>query len=68
MVGTPLVTQALVLRVTDYGEADRIVTLLTERYGKVSALARGARSSRRRFGAALSSFGFGEAACAAHSR
>lgn len=61
MVGTPLVTQALVLRVTDYGEADRIVTLLTERYGKVSALARGAKKSRKRFGAALGIFGCGEA-------
>jgi len=54
-------TPCLVLRVVDYGDADRIVTLLTAAHGKVSALARGARSSRRRFGAALSSFGFGEA-------
>jgi DNA repair protein RecO (recombination protein O) len=55
------VTAAIVLRASDYGESDRIVTLLTEQYGKVSALARGAKSSRRRFGAALSSFGYGEA-------
>lgn len=54
-------TPCLVLRVVDYGDADRIVQLLTAAHGKVSALARGARSSRRRFGAALSSFGFGEA-------
>lgn len=54
-------TQAIVLRVTDYGEADRIVTLLTERHGKVSALARGAKKSRKRFGAALGLFGCGEA-------
>src|SRR6185436_17702484 len=38
-----------------------IVTLLTERHGKISALARGAKSSRRRFGAALGLFGSGEA-------
>ena len=49
------------LRVVDYGDADRIVTLLTAAHGKISALAKGARSSRRRYGAALSSFGFGEA-------
>ena len=54
-------TPCLVLRVVDYGDADRIVTLLTAAHGKISALAKGARSSRRRYGAALSSFGFGEA-------
>jgi DNA repair protein RecO (recombination protein O) len=50
-----------VLRSLPYGESDRIVTLLTAQHGKVAALARGAASSRRRFGAALSPFGFGEA-------
>lgn len=56
-----ILTAAIVLRVTDYGEADRIVTLLTESHGKVSALARGAKKSRKRFGAALGLFGCGEA-------
>lgn len=37
----------------DLGEADRIVRLLTPAEGRVDALARGARTSRRRFGAAL---------------
>lgn len=60
--GSPVhVTQSLVLRASDFGESDRIVTLLTEQHGKVSALARGAKSSRRRFGAALGLFGAGEA-------
>jgi DNA repair protein RecO (recombination protein O) len=36
-------TEALVLRRTDFGEADRLVTLLTRDYGKVRAVARGAR-------------------------
>ena len=54
-----ILTAAIVLRVTDYGEADRIVTLLTESHGKVSALARGAKKSRKRFGAALGLFGCG---------
>ncbi|MBL9005815.1 MAG: DNA repair protein RecO [Myxococcales bacterium] len=57
----PILTAALVLRVTDYSESDRIVTLLTETHGKVSALARGAKKSRKRFGAALGLFGCGEA-------
>jgi DNA repair protein RecO (recombination protein O) len=46
----------VVLRVVDYGEADRVVTLLTEERGKVSAFARGARASRKRFGGALEPF------------
>lgn len=41
------------LRRTVYGESDLIVTLFTEELGQVTALARGARSSRRRFGGAL---------------
>lgn len=57
----PLCTPALVLRSLPFGEADRVVTLLTAQHGKIAALARGAASSRRRFGAALSPFGYGEA-------
>lgn len=45
----PLQTPALVLRSLNFGEADRIVTLLGRDTGKVSALARGARKSVRRF-------------------
>ena len=47
-------TRALLLRSVDYGEADRVVTLLTERFGRVAAMARGARRSQKRFGGALS--------------
>jgi DNA repair protein RecO (recombination protein O) len=57
----PVVTPALVLRLVDYGESDRIVTLFTRDHGKLGALARGARKSRRRFGAALALFNVGEA-------
>ncbi|MEM7434039.1 MAG: DNA repair protein RecO [Myxococcota bacterium] len=46
-------SRALLLRSVDYRDSDRVVTLLTEDYGKVSALARGARKSQRRFGGAL---------------
>lgn len=54
-------TPALVLRRVDYGEADRIVTLLTESHGKIAVLARGARRSKQRFGASLEPFGVLEA-------
>lgn len=46
-------TRALLLRSVDYRDADRVVTLLTEQFGKVSALARSARRSQKRFGGAL---------------
>ncbi|HSN83191.1 MAG TPA: DNA repair protein RecO [Polyangiales bacterium] len=46
-------SRALLLRSVDYRDSDRIVTLLTEDFGKISVLARGARKSQRRFGGAL---------------
>lgn len=46
-------TAALLLRSVDYGEADRIVTLLTESRGKVALMARGARKSKKRFAGSL---------------
>ena len=57
----PLAVRALVARIVDYGEADRICTLLSDERGKIDVLARGARRSRRRFGAALSLFVLGDA-------
>jgi DNA repair protein RecO (recombination protein O) len=56
-----VITAAIVVRTVDYGEADRIVTLLTREHGKLSAIARGAKRSKRRFGAGLALFGVGEA-------
>src|SRR3990172_5979436 len=56
MSGERLKLLGVVLRTIDYGEADRIVALLTRERGKVSVFARGARSSRRRFGGALEPF------------
>jgi len=49
-------SHAVVMRKVAYGESDLIVTLLTRDLGKLSALARGARRSSRRFGAALELF------------
>ena len=42
-------TDGVVLRSVPHGEADLILTLFTRVLGKVSALARGARRSRKRF-------------------
>ncbi|MBI5478479.1 MAG: DNA repair protein RecO [Deltaproteobacteria bacterium] len=57
----PLTTTALVVRLVNYGESDRIVTLYGRSVGKVSALARGARASKRRFGPGLALFALGTA-------
>ncbi len=42
-------TEAIVLRSTDYSESDRILTLFTRTNGKLSAIAKGAKKSKRRF-------------------
>ncbi|HEY2693911.1 MAG TPA: DNA repair protein RecO [Pseudonocardiaceae bacterium] len=47
----------VVLRVHKLGEADRIITLITRRHGKVRAVARGVRRTKSRFGARLEPFG-----------
>lgn len=41
-------TEAIVLRRIDFGEADRILTLFTPTYGKISAIAKGARRTTSR--------------------
>ncbi len=48
-----LSTPAIVLRAVNYGEADRVVTLFGREIGRVSALARSARKSQRRFAGGL---------------
>lgn len=48
-----LETPALVLRRTPYGEADLVVSLFTKSAGRLSALARSARKSQKRFGGSL---------------
>ncbi len=49
-------TKAIVLRSLDYGESDRILTFLTDEFGKLKGIAKGARRSRRRFANALEPF------------
>ncbi|GAA2528576.1 DNA repair protein RecO [Pilimelia columellifera] len=48
---------AVVLRAQKLGEADRIITLLTRRHGRVRAVARGVRRTTSKFGARLEPFG-----------
>jgi len=52
----PLKTEAIVLRSIRYGEADRILHLYTPGYGRIGAIAKGARRARSRFGARLEPF------------
>ena len=46
----------IVLRTQDLGEADRIITMLTRRTGRVRAVAKGVRRTKSRFGARLEPF------------
>jgi DNA repair protein RecO (recombination protein O) len=59
---TSLSTPAILLRTINYGEADRVVTLIGRSTGRLSALARGARKSQKRFGGGLGLCSVGEAA------
>lgn len=52
-----ITTRAFVLRSRNYGESDRILVLLSQDLGKISAIAKGARRSTKRFaGGALEPF------------
>jgi DNA repair protein RecO (recombination protein O) len=52
----PVKTEAVVLRSMRYGEADRILHLYTPARGRVSAIAKGVRRARSRFGGRLEPF------------
>ncbi|MEP6834664.1 MAG: DNA repair protein RecO [Gemmatimonas sp.] len=58
---TAIATPAIVLHSMNYLETSRILRLLTRDAGVVSVLARGARSSKKRFGSALDLFAQGTA-------
>jgi DNA repair protein RecO (recombination protein O) len=49
--------RAVVLRKLDYGEADRIFTLLTQTHGKVGAIAKGVRRPASKLGPSLELYG-----------
>ncbi len=48
--------QSFILKKSDYGEADIIITLFSKEAGKFRALARNAKRSRKRFGGLLDFF------------
>ena len=54
-------TDGIVLRTWELGEHDRLVTVYTRDLGKLTAVARGARRIRSRFGGALELFTWGDA-------
>lgn len=49
-------TEAIILRRTNYGEADRILNLLTPDKGKISAIAKGVRKSKSKLAGGLELF------------
>jgi DNA repair protein RecO (recombination protein O) len=49
-------TEAIVLRTMNLGEADRVLTVLTPRLGKLRVIAKGVRRQRSRIGGALQPF------------
>lgn len=54
---------AIILNVTSYGEADKIVTLYSRGLGKITSIAKGAKRSKKRFVNKLEPFTFLEATC-----
>ena len=46
-------SEAILLRLVDFGESDRIVHLLCPEVGRLTAIAKGARRSVKRFGGSL---------------
>jgi len=49
-------TKGIVLKRMNFGEADRILTILTERFGKIKAIARGVRKGRSKLAGSLEPF------------
>lgn len=49
-------TKAIVLRRTNYGEADRVVQLLTPEYGKLSVMAKGVRREKSKLAGGIELF------------
>ena len=46
-------TEGIVLKSTEFEEADKIVTIYTKNYGKISAIAKGVRKTKSKFGSSL---------------
>jgi DNA repair protein RecO (recombination protein O) len=54
---------AVILKVTDYAEFDRIVSFYTRDHGRLRGIAKGAKRSQKRFGGALEPFTHNEVDC-----
>lgn len=52
--------EAVVIRSMDYGEGNKIITLYTKEWGKVSVMARGAKKMKSRYSAITQLFTYGE--------
>lgn len=52
-------TAGIVLKRTSYGEADRLITLLTEKHGRITAIARGVRKPLSKLRGFLELFTYG---------
>ncbi|AJY76330.1 DNA repair protein RecO [Paenibacillus beijingensis] len=52
--------EGIVIRSTDYGEGNKILTLLTDKAGKVGIIARGAKKARSRHSSIAQPFTYGE--------
>lgn len=46
-------TEAVILRTIKYGDTSKIVTLYSKKFGKLKAIAKGARSQKSKFGSSL---------------
>jgi len=46
-------TEGIVLKSMEYEEADKIVTIFTKDYGKITAIAKGVRKTKSKFGSSL---------------
>ena len=51
--------EGIVIRSTDYGETNKIVTLYTKEFGKIGVMARGAKKPNSRFSAVTQLFHYG---------
>ena len=61
MAGPPyIVTRGIVLRETETKEADKILTLLTDKCGKIAVIARGARRKSCKYAACAQSLAYSE--------
>jgi DNA repair protein RecO (recombination protein O) len=63
-------TRCIVLKNTDFGESDRIVTLYSPDHGRFTAIAKGAKRSKKRFVNKLEEFSLLDVSCrpAKHNR